>query len=215
MEEILKGEYPEELFKGWYNGSKQYVSTTIVNGDLTLYAEYYTAEEIDTYRRRLFDNSNSDYVYIHYRRKDHVVSERLTRPSNDNCTTPINSETYKDWPLWAWPWQGEGRFFHAAGIDMFGAVYVIDTTRLYTDCGWDSIKREPLDEFMRYNTDLIGIQFVKYSSVFTSPSFWANDGGNIFLQFEYASIIYNHVFFLEDDTGNYAYYDAYAYIDSL
>lgn len=188
-------------FKGWYLGNKQYVSFTVVDGDTTLTAKYYTDSENNEYANALRRLPSFDKIYIHYRRKDHIADFENDRTASDYNYNLV----YGNWKLWAWPNGSNGRFFQAEDIDMFGAVYVIDCSEPYSDCGWDGANRVPLDKISQFTFETIGVKFVDYSSVLNpNTSFWKSDGGDIMLPFD-DYVTGNHVFFWEGQTRFFSY----------
>ena len=194
-------------FMGWFDGNNQYVSYTVVNKSITLTARKYERYEMDEYFQSLDAISQPDHLYIHYWRNDHNLSEEgTTNGGAPLYSTPIKSQTYSDWALWAWPYGitgGVGRTFNAAWIDRSGVVFDIDSKYTFSDCGWDSVKKEPDNYFGRFDTGAVGTQFFMLSSR-QNQGFWTNDGGDRIVTFHYN----NHVFFMQGDKEHPLLYDS-------
>ena len=172
--------------------------------DITLTARWLTEEDVLSYIQQLTANSQAGHLYIHYRRADHDAGEEGTVNTSAAPTynSPIKSEVYGDWAVWAWPRNGSGRTFNAAYIDIYGAVYDIDLTYTYTDCGWDGINKAPKNEESLFNTATIGTQIFKPSSM-QNLTYWINDGGD-----NYIDASYNHIFVTEAHVQYPVYYNS-------
>lgn len=174
--------------RGWFDGQNWYNINSTVNGDLTLTAKWLTENEVNDYNQSVWSWTQPGHLYIHYLRSDHLVSEEgMAQPDNaaPRYLSPLLSVTYLDWALWAWPRNGDnyGRAFYPMKIDMSGAVYDIDLTYTFTDCGWDPVNHAPSDYHSKFDTQEIGMQLFQDSSRNTS-GFWANDGGNVYISKE-------------------------------
>lgn len=172
------------MLKGWFDGTKQYNSYSKVDGDLTLYAEWLTEKDINEYNESVWQWTKPGHLYIHYLRHDHNALEEGTSQPNTaapNYSTPIDSKTYWDWALWAWPKGGVGRAFYPMHIDMSGAVYDIDLSYTFTDCSWDAENKAPLNQSAIFNTQEIGMQLFMDSSRYGDSVFWVNDGGDNYI----------------------------------
>lgn len=195
----------DKYFEGWFSNGIKYTSNTAVLNDITLTAQWLTDDDIVNYLHELTADSQEGHLYIHYRRADHDAGEVGTtnKSAAPTYNSPILSEVYGDWALWAWPKNGQGRTFNAARIDLFGAVYDIDLTYTYTDCGWDGVNGVPTDYQNKFDTATIGTQLFKLSSQHTQ-GFWANDGGN-----NYIDASYNHIFVTEGRVGYPVYINSF------
>ena len=174
--------------RGWFDGQNWYNSHSLVNGDLTLTAQWLTENEVNDYNQSVWSWTQPGHLYIHYLRYDHMVSEEgMEQPDNaaPRYLSPLLSVTYLDWALWAWPRNGDnyGRTFYPMKIDMSGAVYDIDLTFTFTDCGWDPVNHAPSNYHSIFDTQEIGMQLFKDSSRNTG-SFWMNDGGDNYISKE-------------------------------
>lgn len=203
----LEGNYQNDYsFKGWYNGNKQYVSSTTVENDITLTAAWYTQAEINSYINSLPSSTKPGHIYIHYWRFDHDHSEEGTKTtaSAPLYSSPINSKSYKDWLLWACPdagyREGNGRYFYPMKIDMSGAVYDIDYTYIYHDAGDDA-------DLDTYYGD--GELWVALCAGKNHDKYSATDGGSKYLSdFRDDYFAYDHVFFIQDYTYRKVYYNS-------
>lgn len=190
-------------FKGWYNGGKQYVSTTVVESNITLTASYYTESEIQSYIDSLDYTTKPGHVYIHYWRNDHLIAEHGTVNTADAplYSSPIMSETYMDWLVWAWPKDGNARAFYPMEIDMSGAVYDIDYTYVYHDAGADG------DLDTDFSSGELRLMLTAGSSM--NDEFWKTDGYTQYLfNFRDSYLGYDHVFFLQGKTYKEVYYNS-------
>ncbi|MCH5153946.1 MAG: InlB B-repeat-containing protein [Clostridiales bacterium] len=198
-----------KYFIGWYENDIKYASTTVVTDNITLTASWLTQEEMNerynAYLQSLSTISLPGHVYIHYLRYDHDEEEEgTTNAAAPLYSTPIESKVYGDWALWAWSraYDSNGRTFNAAWIDQSGAVYDIDTTYTFTDCGWDANNKSQSDKTAVFDSAIIGTQLFMLSSRQTQ-GFWANDGGD-----NYLSNLdkYNHVFLTQGNVRYPLYY---------
>ncbi len=181
--------YPGYTLVGWYDANgKQYTEATKITADVKLTAKWATDEEIND-QAKAYENgipswAKSGHLYIHYKRGAHLKAEEVTPPTSGvGSDAPLYSKAststvYKDWALWCWPKNGEGRTFNAAWIDESGAVYDIDLTREYNDGGWHETLGV-LDSKVNY-LDEIGTQLFMVSSR-AEDGYWKNDGGNNYI----------------------------------
>lgn len=195
----------KRYFKGWFCNGKQYVSTTPIEDDITLTAVLYSESDIQKYVNSLKASTKPGHIYIHYWRNDHIVAEEgtTTTASAPLYSSPINSQTYNDWLIWATPGsygsKNNGRPFYPMKIDMSGAVYDIDTTYIYHDAGED----RDLDTV--YSGEMI-LKFTAASSM--NSNYWITDSGeNHIFDFNDRWLRYDHVFFVHGEMYSCVYYD--------
>lgn len=181
----------------WMNGTAVFTSSTSVNSDITLVAEWIT---ITQYDRDINDGKKdwvqSGHLYIHYKRGNHVATEEGTEnkkakapdysgdnASNDNYL--IESTSYKDWGVWVWPKNGEGKLFNGRHIDESGVVYDILLNNDYQNGGWDGTNKKSLTMVINYKDSTeIGFQICETPTRTQGSGFWVNDGGNVYIQLD-------------------------------
>lgn len=187
-------EWADHQVVHWMNGATIFVSTTAVNSDLTLVAEWAKVTQYD----KDIDGGQKSWVqpghlYIHYKRGNHVATEEGTEnkkakapdysgdnASNDNYL--IESAAYKDWGIWVWPKNGEGKLFNGRHIDETGVVYDILLDNDYQNGGWDGTNRKSLAMVINYkDSDEVGFQICETPTRTQGSGFWVNDGGNVYL----------------------------------
>ena len=186
----INGTYTGYMFVGWFNGNSEYTATTKITGNVTLTARWESSAAREAYEQNISSWAKPGHLYIHYKKFTHVSSEQTTPPTSGmgtgapNYNSAISSTIYSDWGVWAWPKKNaNGRLFNAAWVDESGAVYDIDLSATYNDCGWDGKKKVSLNVENTYaGAAEIGIQVCQLSTR-TDPtlSFWANDGGDNYL----------------------------------
>lgn len=180
-------------FDGWYNGSKQYTSTTPINDTmLTLTARWKSNEDVSkdalAYENNISSWAQPGHLYIHYKRFNHDKTEQVTPPTTGKGSgapdykSASSSNAYKDWGVWSWPKKNaNGRLFNAAWVDESGAVYDIDLTATYNDCGWNENTKQDRGITNTFvGAEQVGVQIFQISTR-QSQGFWANDGGDNFL----------------------------------
>lgn len=180
----------------------------------------HTPEEVKAYMDSLEANSKPNTLYLHYYRFGNSAAD------------------YEPWDIWAWPYrplEGEGARFDWNGrvqsadhmsasgdaeVDDFGGATVeIDLTKTYdggTTNKGHSIGGTPVsfyanEEKTAFDTR-IGIQVVKSADRLSdSGDFWGNDGGNVYLDLEDASMTTtfeleggkaHHIFLLQEKVGS-------------
>lgn len=187
---VVSGTYPGYTLTGWYDSNgKQYTTATKITSDVKLTAKWESAAEINerakAYESKISSWAKSGHLYIHYKRGAHLSSEEVIPPtSGTGSDAPLynkasTSTVYKDWALWCWPKNGEGRTYNAAWVDESGAVYDVDLTREYNDGGWDSDAGKILNSKIEYK-DEVGTQLFMVSSR-AEDGYWKNDGGNKYI----------------------------------
>lgn len=190
--------YTGYTFIGWQTADgSDFLATTVVRADITVTAKWRSQSEQDDIAEKYEENlataewNKEGHLYIHYKRGGHVESENGTVKNLPNAapeySTQIESSVYKDWGLWVWPiGNANGRLFNAMHIDESGAVYDVDLTHTYTDCGWDpnanggkGSSQDVVINYADYNTEdgTFGILLHKLSSR-SSGKHWVSDGGN-------------------------------------
>ncbi|MDE7164504.1 MAG: hypothetical protein K2O04_03675 [Clostridiales bacterium] len=178
-------------FAGWFDSSDEMWSTdNTVTGPVTLTAKFIDNSAQEAYEENIASWAKSGHLYIHYKRYNHIAAEETTPPAqgvsagNPNYNTAINSKEYGDWGLWAWPKKNQnGRLFNAAWIDVSGAVYDIDLSAMFDDCGWDGkkfVSQNIVNTFR--GAEEIGLQIHQISTRTSGQGFWANDGGDNYLE---------------------------------
>lgn len=186
-------------FDGWYEGTTQFTTTTVVTRDWNLTAKW--KEDVDDEAETAYYNriardwaSEAGHFYLHYKRANHIETEEGTvNTGAPNYDAAIDSQEYADRGLWIWPKNQEGRLFNAARIDESGAVYDILLDHEYTDAGWDPNATPPTHKDIHINyADVdylnganIGIQLFSIASRL-EDGFWSNDGGNVYLNLKFA-----------------------------
>lgn len=186
-------------FDGWYEGTTQFTTTTVVTRDWNLTAKW--KEDVDDEAETAYYNriardwaSEAGHFYLHYKRANHIETEEGTvNTGAPNYDAAIDSQEYADRGLWIWPKNQEGRLFNAARIDESGAVYDILLDHEYTDAGWDPSATPPTHKDIHINyADVdylnganIGIQLFSIASRL-EDGFWSNDGGNVYLNLKFA-----------------------------
>ena len=174
----------EYSFDGWYDGTTKVSESTRFQTDTTLVASWISDAEQDAIAQAYEDGikswAQSGHLYIHYKRYSHEDGENGTTNSGaPNYSSAINSAVYKDFGLWAWPKNDNGRLFNAMKIDVSGAVYDIDLTASYTDAGWDGDNKVSLNMAMTYaGAEVVGIQLHSIASRTQGSGFWVTDGGD-------------------------------------
>lgn len=190
--------YTGYTFIGWQTADgSDFLATTVVRADITVTAKWRSQSEQDDIAEKYEEDlataewNKEGHLYIHYKRGGHVESENGTVKNLPNAapeySTQIESSVYKDWGLWVWPiGNANGRLFNAMHIDESGAVYDVDLTHTYTDCGWDpnanggkGSSQDVVINYADYNTadGTFGILLHKLSSR-SSGKHWVSDGGN-------------------------------------
>lgn len=190
--------YTGYTFIGWQTADgSDFLATTVVRADITVTAKWRSQSEQDDIAEKYEEDlataewNKEGHLYIHYKRGGHVESENGTVKNLPNAapeySTQIESSVYKDWGLWVWPiGNANGRLFNAMHIDESGAVYDVDLTHTYTDCGWDpnanggkGSSQDVVINYADYNTEdgTFGILLHKLSSR-SSGKHWVSDGGN-------------------------------------
>lgn len=204
----------DAVFIGWFDDKTYVDSTTPIYKDVTLTAHWRTASDHEKlqieYLKDLADLSQPNHLYIHYCRLDHIAGEEgIVNPSAaPTYDGAINSAVYGDWALWAWPKYGGGRTFNAVQVDIFGAMFDIDLSYTFTDCGWDGVNKTHKNETSVFDTAVIGLQLFKLSSMKDS-AFWVNDGGNIYVSNYLGKYDYNHIFLFEGHMSTPVYYNSF------
>ncbi|MDE5593224.1 MAG: InlB B-repeat-containing protein, partial [Clostridiales bacterium] len=174
-------------FVGWFDSNNvQYTGSTKITGHVYLTARWESNAAKLEYEKNISSWAKAGHLYIHYKRFNHVASEQVTPPASGkgagapDYNDAIDSATYSDWGLWSWPKKNaNGRLFNAAWIDESGAVYDIDLTATYTDCGWDATKKQHQGVTNTFaGAEQIGVQIFQISTRTTGTGFWANDGGD-------------------------------------
>lgn len=186
-------------FDGWYDANgKAYTADTPITANVVLTARWKSnaevAEAAKAYENNISSWAKAGHLYVHYKRAAHISSEQVPPPAGGiGAGAPLynkasDSAVYKDWGMWCWPKNGEGRTFNLAWIDESGAVYDIDLSQEYHDAGWDgkTTPGRPLTNDMNYkDVDEIGTQLFKISSR-QKQGYWQNDGGNVYVKLEEA-----------------------------
>ncbi len=182
--------WAEHTLIGWYNGAAKWdFSSDVVNSDLTLKAEWSANvdDEVAVNYEKNLTWGEKDHLYIHYLRGAHSEAEQGTQnaASAPDYSTPIDSEVYGDWGLWAWeffPTNSEGRAFYPMKIDESGAVYDLDLTATYNDAGWDAEVCDDKGLEISYAEALrMGVQIFSQDSRVNGSGFWVNDGGDVYV----------------------------------
>ena len=141
--------YAGQTFQGWYTAAgKLFTTTTPVTSDMTVTAKWKSnqqqEEEAAEYEKSITPANGwkEGHLYVHYMRRAHDASEEGNVKNSSAAPTyngAISSTAYGNWGLWGWPvGNANGRLFNAAFVDASGAVYDIDLTKTYNDCGWNS-----------------------------------------------------------------------------
>ncbi len=190
--------YKGYSFIGWKTADgADFLATTVVRSDITVTAQWRSQSEQDDIAKKYEESlataewNKAGHIYIHYKRSGHAESENGTVKNLPNAapeySTQIESSVYKDWGLWVWPiGNANGRLFNAMHIDESGAVYDVDLTYTYTDCGWDpdanggqGASQDVVINYDDYNTEdgTFGILLHQISSR-SSGKHWISDGGN-------------------------------------
>ena len=183
-------QYNNMAFSGWFDASgEQWTADKVVTSDLTLTAKFTDNTAQLAYEANIASWAKAGHLYIHYKRYTHIASEETTPPTsgvatgNPNYNDAIQSVEYADWGLWAWPKKNaNGRLFNAAWIDASGAVFDIDLSAEFNDCGWDGkkfVSQNMTNTFA--GAEEIGVQIHKISTRTSGQGFWANDGGDNYL----------------------------------
>ena len=181
-------------FQGWYSGSKLYTKDTVINDTmLTLKADWKSNEEVsqaaEAYEKNIPNWAKPGHLYIHYKKFTHDKSEQIAPPAlgvgpgAPDYKSASTSNVYKDWGVWSWPKKNaNGRLFNAAWVDESGGVYDIDLTATYDDCGWNENTKQDRGITNTFvGAEQVGVQIFQISTR-QSQGFWANDGGDNFLE---------------------------------
>lgn len=178
------------VFAGWFDSNNQeYTEKTKITGNVVLKAKWESSAARAEYEQKISSWAKPGHLYIHYKKFTHLASEQVTPPTGGTATgapnydAAINSTVYYDWGLWAWPKKNpNGRLFNAAWIDESGAVFDIDLTETYSDCGWNATKKEHQGVTNTFaGAEEIGVQIHQISTRTSGTGFWANDGGDNYL----------------------------------
>ncbi len=150
--------------------------------------EEHSPEEVEAYMEGLLAESEANHLYFHYLRYDNAP------------------ESYEDYDVWCWPYQGEGHRFDWVGrstpenrvdaasgtaeVDSFGGAYIdVDLTEEY-DGGWNAETHEmggtPASFFYENGSmvPIVGLQIVYTPSRLSDSGFWINDGGDMSVDLE-------------------------------
>ncbi|MDE6029016.1 MAG: InlB B-repeat-containing protein [Clostridiales bacterium] len=177
-------------FVGWFDkNGKQYTGSTKITGNVELTAKWESDAAKLEYEKNISSWAKPGHLYIHYKKFTHVAAEQVTPPTSGttagapNYNSAIDSSVYADWGLWAWPKKNaNGRLFNAAWIDESGAVFDVDLTETYNDCGWDATKKQHQGVTNTFaGAEEIGTQIHQISTRTSGTGFWANDGGDNYL----------------------------------
>lgn len=183
--------YTGYTFNGWFMpDGKQMISSTVITSDVTVTAKWKSKaelmEEAREYENSLSSWCQAGHLYIHYKRYDHMATEEgvVINSGAPTYNSALQSEVYKDWGLWIWPKNNEGRLFNAMKVDKSGAVYDILIDHTYNDAGWDADLKEHKDLEINYaDVASVGTQLFQISTR-RLAGFWSNDGGNNYLKLE-------------------------------
>lgn len=183
-------------FNGWLLNGEAFSFTTAVNTNITLVADFSIDESAQKYEENIASWSKPGHFYLHYKRYSHAASEEgyaAATSTAPNYSVPASSSvspTYYDFALWAWeyaPTNGTGRTFNIMKIDESGAVFDILLDNTYTDAGWNNTTLRPDSIEINFSASTaLGIQLFQLSSRSSAGSFWANDGGNVYIQLDEA-----------------------------